>query len=143
MNKAMIAGAALLLLAAAGPSGARPPEEVAEAALAAAPVFDGHNDVPEQLRDRRKNLLAGFDFQDTTNTADPAHGLAQAVRVILDILQGHRLGADMSAAEAVLGVALDRQDLHAALLIRGSFNRQAADGLAQVAGTVMLGLAHG
>ena len=69
--------------------------------------------------------------------------LAQAVRVTLDILQGHRLGADMAAAEAVLGVALDRQDLHAALLIRGSFNRQAADGLAQVAGTVMLGLAHG
>lgn len=92
MNKAMIAGAALLLLAAAGPSGARPPEEVAEAALAAAPVFDGHNDVPEQLRDRRKNLLAGFDFQDTTNTADPAHGLA-AMQTDLARLRKGRVGA--------------------------------------------------
>jgi membrane dipeptidase len=28
-------------------------------------VFDGHNDVPEQLRERRKNVLEGFDFNDT------------------------------------------------------------------------------
>ena len=43
------------------------------AALAAAPVWDGHNDVPEQLRDRRKDVLGNFDFTDTTNTATHIH----------------------------------------------------------------------
>jgi membrane dipeptidase len=28
-------------------------------------VWDGHNDVPEQLRERRKDVLEGFDFNDT------------------------------------------------------------------------------
>jgi membrane dipeptidase len=64
--------AALLLSTTAFAAPARSPEQIAAAALAAAPVWDGHNDVPEQLRDRRKNLLAGFDFADTSNTANPA-----------------------------------------------------------------------
>ena len=70
MRSLLLASAALALLATA-PSAATPPspEAVAAAALKAAPVWDGHNDVPEQLRDRRKNLLDGFDFSDTTNTA--------------------------------------------------------------------------
>ncbi|MFO6445985.1 dipeptidase [Erythrobacter sp. NE805] len=42
----------------------------AEAALAAAPVFDGHNDVPNQLRDRVQNRINAFDFEDTSHTAD-------------------------------------------------------------------------
>ena len=42
------------------------PEQVAQAALKEAPVWDGHNDVPEQLRDRRHDVLTGFDFRDTT-----------------------------------------------------------------------------
>lgn len=62
----LIAAAALLTAA------APPPEQVAQAALRAAPVWDGHNDVPEQLRVRRQDILAGFDFHDTTNTAAPA-----------------------------------------------------------------------
>ena len=66
----LLAGAALLV--AAGPSAAKTPEQVAADALRAAPVWDGHNDVPEQLRERRKNLLGGFDFRDTSTTADPA-----------------------------------------------------------------------
>jgi membrane dipeptidase len=37
----------------------------AEAALDAAPVFDGHNDVPIQLRGRFDNQINGFDFTDT------------------------------------------------------------------------------
>jgi membrane dipeptidase len=61
------------MLFAAGSLEARTPEQVAEAALRAAPVWDGHNDVPEQLRDRRKNMIADFDFRDTANTADPAN----------------------------------------------------------------------
>jgi len=48
------------------------PEAVAEAALDAAPVWDGHNDVPFQLRLRRDNVLEGFDFEDTN--AEPAIG---------------------------------------------------------------------
>lgn len=51
----------------------RTPEQVAMAALAAAPVWDGHNDVPEQLRERRRNVLGAFDFRDTRGTADPAN----------------------------------------------------------------------
>lgn len=55
----------LALLAAAlfGPSAfAATPEQVAAAALKAAPVWDGHNDVPEQLRGRYKDVIGTFDF---------------------------------------------------------------------------------
>lgn len=52
---------------------ARTPEQTADAALKAAPVWDGHNDVPWQLRQRRGNVIAAFDFADTSGTADPAN----------------------------------------------------------------------
>ncbi|GGZ07333.1 dipeptidase [Novosphingobium colocasiae] len=68
------------------------PEATAEAALRAAPVWDGHNDVPEQLRDRRKDVLAGFDFADTTATADPAQKL-DAMQTDLKRLRQGRVGA--------------------------------------------------
>lgn len=41
------------------------PEEMAMAALEAAPVWDGHNDVPGRLRGQHGNVLADFDFHDT------------------------------------------------------------------------------
>ncbi len=41
------------------------PEDIAAAALEAAPVWDGHNDVPGRLRGRHGNVLADFDFHDT------------------------------------------------------------------------------
>lgn len=41
------------------------PEEIAAAALEAAPVWDGHNDVPGRLRGRYSNVLGDFDFHDT------------------------------------------------------------------------------
>lgn len=41
----------------------------ANAALEAAPVFDGHNDVPIQLRGRFNNQINTFDFVDTTDTS--------------------------------------------------------------------------
>jgi membrane dipeptidase len=63
----LLAGAALLIAA----SPARSPEQVAEAALKAAPVWDGHNDAPEQIRDRRKDVIAELDFRDTSQTAAP------------------------------------------------------------------------
>jgi membrane dipeptidase len=66
--------ALVLVLAAPATAAERTPEQVAEAALRAAPVWDGHNDVPEQLRERTGNLLNQFDFEDTlaTATADKA-----------------------------------------------------------------------
>jgi membrane dipeptidase len=55
------------------PIAAQTPEETAAAALAAAPVWDGHNDVPLQIRGRYRNMLAEFDFNDTSK-APPAIG---------------------------------------------------------------------
>ena len=84
--------AALILATTASAAPARSPEQVAAAALAAAPVWDGHNDVPEQLRDRRKNLLQGFDFTDTTGTADPANGNG-AMHTDLKRMRAGKVGA--------------------------------------------------
>lgn len=84
--------ASLIFATAASAAPARSPEQVAAAALAAAPVWDGHNDVPEQLRDRRKNLLEGFDFTDTTGTADPANGNG-AMHTDLKRMRAGKVGA--------------------------------------------------
>ena len=74
------------------PAQARTPEQVADAALKAAPVWDGHNDVPEQLRERRGNMIADFDFTDTTGTADAAKGRG-AMQTDLARLRKGRVGA--------------------------------------------------
>jgi membrane dipeptidase len=60
---------ALVLLSSLCPASAATPEDIARAALARSPVIDGHNDVPEQVRERFGNNLSKFDFRDTTNTA--------------------------------------------------------------------------
>lgn len=44
----------------------------ANAALEATPVFDGHNDVPNQLLSRFANQINSFDFEDTSHTAEYA-----------------------------------------------------------------------
>src|SRR5690606_28216548 len=62
-----LAASALLL---AAPLAAQTPEETARAALAAAPVWDGHNDVPIQLRARFGNVIGDFDFADTSEVVD-------------------------------------------------------------------------
>jgi membrane dipeptidase len=67
----------------------RTPEQVALAALGAAPVWDGHNDVPEQMRDRRKDVLGDFDFRDTTGTADAAKGVGAMQTDLNRLRQGH------------------------------------------------------
>lgn len=71
---------------------AQTPEQTAEAALKATPVWDGHNDLPEQLRSRYRNIIAGFDFADTTDTADPAKNIGAMHTDLARIAQG-RLGA--------------------------------------------------
>lgn len=92
MRLALFAATALSLALAVGAQakpGPATPEQVAEAALRAAPVFDGHNDVPEQLRDRRKNVLGDFDFTDTSGTADPAIGVAAMQTDLKRMRKGH------------------------------------------------------
>ena len=82
--------ASLLALSASLPARpAQSPEMIAAAALAAAPVWDGHNDVPEQLRDRRQNVLGNFDFRDTTGTADPDKGFGAMQTDITRLRAGH------------------------------------------------------
>lgn len=88
--KLLAGGAALALLA--GPGVARTPEETARAALDAAPVWDGHNDVPGQMRDRHGNVIAGFDFRDTRATADPAKNRI-AMHTDIARLRAGRVGA--------------------------------------------------
>jgi membrane dipeptidase len=62
----MIAATLLATAALSPPLAAQTsPEEVARAALEAAPVWDGHNDVPYQLRMRLDNVIGDFDFDDT------------------------------------------------------------------------------
>ena len=62
MKKLAVAACLLVLTS---PLAAQTPEQVAERALRAAPVWDGHNDVPIQLRSRLGNVIADFDFHDT------------------------------------------------------------------------------
>lgn len=73
MRSTVITLTALCLASTA--AAAQTPEQVAAAALRATPVWDGHNDVPEQLRDRYRNVLGDFDFADTSGTADPQREL--------------------------------------------------------------------
>ncbi len=80
-------------LAAATPALAQSPEAIAAAALENAPVWDGHNDVPIQLRGRRGNMLEGFDFEDTH--AEPLYDGegAEAMHTDLPRLRAGRVGA--------------------------------------------------
>lgn len=80
----------LVLLA--PPAWAATPQQLAQAALKAAPVWDGHNDMPEQIRERRKGIIADFDFRDTTGTGDAANG-KKAMHTDLARLRRGRVGA--------------------------------------------------
>jgi membrane dipeptidase len=64
----------------------------ANAALEAAPVFDGHNDVPNQLRDRVANQINGFDFEDTSDTG-AAHPQGAVMQTDLARLRQGKVGA--------------------------------------------------
>lgn len=87
MQRFVPAGIALAAALAAAPLAAQqaapapapavdPATATANAALEAAPVFDGHNDVPNQLRSRVRNQINAFDFEDTGHTATGAQGAA-------------------------------------------------------------------
>ncbi len=138
MRKILLLGSALLLVA-AGPALAKTPEQVAEAALRAAPVWDGHNDVPELLRERRKNVIADFDFRDTTGAADPAMPTATVQTDLARLKQG-RIGAqfwsvyvDFNLPEAqAVQATLEQIDLVKRLVARHPAQLQLATSAAEV-----------
>ncbi|MGX7896945.1 dipeptidase [Tsuneonella sp. HG222] len=84
---------AVLLSGIAVPACAQSAEQVAEAALKAAPVWDGHNDVPGQLRSRRGNVLDGFDFEDTSHEPDPRGASTSAMQTDFARMAKGGLGA--------------------------------------------------
>ncbi len=90
----MRCGLALMgILALAGaPLAAQTPADIAAAALDAAPVWDGHNDVPIQLRARFRNVIAGFDFEDTTDTG-AEHPQGRTMHTDLGRLHQGKVGA--------------------------------------------------
>ncbi len=93
--RVLLALATALMLAAPASAQSISEEEAAataRAALEAAPVFDGHNDTPGQLRSRLNNQINNFDFTDTLNTADPATGQG-AMHTDLARLKTGKVGA--------------------------------------------------
>jgi membrane dipeptidase len=64
----------------------------ANAALEAAPVFDGHNDVPNQLRARVANQINDFDFADTLDTG-ASHPQGAVMQTDLARLKQGKVGA--------------------------------------------------
>jgi membrane dipeptidase len=69
-----------------------PEQQTAMAALKAAPVFDGHNDVPIQLRSRFDNKINDFDFNDTTGTGH-THPTGRTMHTDLTRLKTGMVGA--------------------------------------------------
>ncbi len=84
--------AALLLPAPLAAQTVDPATATANAALEAAPVFDGHNDVPNQLRARVANQINGFDFEDTLDTGE-AHPQGSVMHTDLARLREGKVGA--------------------------------------------------
>lgn len=84
--------AASILAFASTAAQAQSAEETAAAALEAAPVFDGHNDVPIQLRSRFDNQINTFSFEDTTATGE-THPEGRAMHTDLQRLRTGKVGA--------------------------------------------------
>ncbi len=82
----------LAAIALAQPAAAQSPEAVAEAALDNAPVWDGHNDVAEQLRDRYHNVIGEFDFNNSSVVPVSPYG-STAMHTDLPRLRAGRVGA--------------------------------------------------
>lgn len=124
-----LAGATAVAILATGTlARAQSPEAVATAALESAPVWDGHNDVPIQLRGRFDNVLHDFDFTDTTDTADPnaTDYRQRAMQTDLARLRKGHLGAqfwsvyvsaDLQGADAVKAT-LEQIDVTKRLIAR-------------------------
>ena len=83
---------ALLLASPLAAQDVDPANATANAALEAAPVFDGHNDVPNQLRARVANQINGFDFADTLDTGE-GHPQGAVMQTDLARLKEGKVGA--------------------------------------------------
>ncbi len=81
-----------------------PAEALAAAALEAAPVFDGHNDVPIQLRARFENQINDFDFVDTTDTG-PTHPDGRVMHSDLTRLAEGQVGAQYWSVYVPTGIS--------------------------------------
>jgi membrane dipeptidase len=68
---AVLAPAAVLLVACHRPGRTQSQEAAAIEILAQVPLVDGHNDLPEQLRDRVRDRLDRLDLSSDTSTLDP------------------------------------------------------------------------
>jgi membrane dipeptidase len=116
MHRPTVLALCLLLAAPAAAAAAPPPrtpaqtpEQIAEAALKEAPVWDGHNDVAEQLRDRTGDMLGQFDFRDTTHAKAGSYGPGGMQTDLTRLRQGHvgaqfwsaYVSADLPEPEAV------------------------------------------
>jgi membrane dipeptidase len=94
-SRAAIAAALMLASPLAAQQAAAPVDPAtatANAALQAAPVFDGHNDVPNQLRDRVANQINAFDFEDTSHTGE-THPQGAVMQTDLARLRQGKVGA--------------------------------------------------
>ena len=90
------AASVVALALSATPALSQTAEQTAEAALREALVWDGHNDVPIQLRSRFNNMIADFDFEDTLDTAvEESEGQAARAAMHTDLkrIRAGRLGA--------------------------------------------------
>ena len=88
----LLSATAIMLVLGAAPLSAQSAEATAQAALDAAPVWDGHNDVPIQLRGRFRNVIGDFDFEDTTDTG-PEHSEGRTMHTDLMRLKKGKVGA--------------------------------------------------
>ncbi len=123
--KYRLMAAALVALAVPAAVMARTPAQVAEAALKAAPVFDGHNDVPWQLRERYRNVIAGFDFRNSSQ-APAVEGEVIGMHTDIPRLRKGKVGAQfwsvyvpasLTEPQAVVAV-LEQIDVAKRLLAR-------------------------
>jgi len=94
----------------------------------------GGLDAGKPVGNLAKGLVPADGFPPITGAP---HGVSQPVRVLVDVLESQRLGADVAATEWVLVVTLDAGD-GAVFNLDGD----AAHGLAEVAGAVMGSVVH-
>lgn len=90
----MVLAASIMAAPVAAQTSPHTPAQVAAAALEAAPIWDGHNDLPNQLRARRGNMLDHFDLHDTTNEpAIPGRPDRAVMHTDLPRLRAGKVGA--------------------------------------------------
>ena len=80
----------------------------------------------------RKALLRGGPKSNEPQLWTLGYRMAKTIGIAVDVLEGHRLGADVAAAERVVPVAPNRADF-----ITTDLNGETADRLAQIAGPKM------